>query len=411
MGQDFNGSNPATTCPVFFARSAREAFGCEAPGPGEYTLPAQVVQLARQYYRDTGRTPYQGWGSIQEVEVEDDPAQDYYQEHAEALPMLSMLLQEAVKRQIIIDLHSMVITKRGMCTFVTKSAQLRKGGASVGMVVNNEEDLSDMQKGRGDDSSQCDAPTAIISERAGTLIQHSASVRGDPGSTKAYEQVSNEVLFLVGEEGSFSPACERVNALTEELVELWPHSVPAVSTTQLLSQEQKLTVSNHQRPHSEEGGRLAVGGDNGWAFFDYHLAMFGPQEVPLGPHRMQMALPPHGCDPDAYQVRIKDTVVAILRGGGCSFGIKVINAQKLGAKAVIIVNTDESKNMRLMALPDEEPQIDIPCVMVSRRIQYYLEGQLRRFYATDQHIVNLQPTGVFGDYEERSLEVRRGRHG
>ena len=95
------------------------------------------------------------------------------------------------------------------------------------------------------------------------------------------------------------------------------------------------------------------------------LAMFGPQEVPLGPHRMQTALPPHGCDPDAYQVRIKDTVVAILRGGGCSFGIKVINAQKLGAKAVIIVNTDESKNMRLMALPDEEPQIDIPCVMAA----------------------------------------------
>ena len=61
----------------------------------------------------------------------------------------------------------------------------------------------------------------------------------------------------------------------------------------------------------EEGGRLAVAGDNGWAFFDYHLAMFGPQEVPLGPHRMQMALPPHGCDPDAYQVRIRDTVVAI----------------------------------------------------------------------------------------------------
>jgi hypothetical protein len=31
------------------------------------------------------------------------------------------------------------------------------------------------------------------------------------------------------------------------------------------------------------------------------------------------------------------------RGGGCSFGIKVINAQKLGAAAVIIVNTDDKK--------------------------------------------------------------------
>ena len=274
----------------------------------------------------------------------------------------------------------------------------------MGLVVNNEESLSDMQKGRGDDSSQCVAPTAIISERAGTLIQHTASMRGPPGGAEVQESAPSEVLLIAGEAATYSPACERVHALSEELIELWPHSVPAIPTAQLLSAEQKLTVSNHQRPQSEEGGRVAVAGDNGWAFFDYHLAMFGPQEVPLGPHRMQMALPPHGCDPDAYQVRIKDTVVAILRGVGAAL-IKVINAQKLGAKAVIIVNTDESKNMRLMALPDEEPQIDIPCVMVSRRIQYYLEGQLRRFYATDQHVVSLQPTGVFGDYEES----QRGR--
>ena len=143
-------------------------------------------------------------------------------------------------------------------------------------------------------------------------------------------------------------------------------------------------------------------GQNGWAFFDYHLAMFGPQEVPLGPFRLQMAMPPFGCDPGAYTVRIQGTVVAILRGGGCSFGIKVINAQKLGAKAVIIVNTDDMKTMRLMALPDEVPLINIPCIMVSRRIQFYLEEQLRPYFPIDQHMVSIQPTGVFGDYEKRN---------
>ena len=51
--------------------------------------------------------------------------------------------------------------------------------------------------------------------------------------------------------------------------------------------------------------------------------------------------------------------MAILRGGGCSFGIKVINAQKLGAVAVIIVNTDDKKTMRLMALADEAPLIKV----------------------------------------------------
>lgn len=150
---------------------------------------------------------------------------------------------------------------------------------------------------------------------------------------------------------------------------------------------------------TEEGGRVALSGENGWAFFDYHLAMFGPQEVPLGPLKLVMAMPPFGCDPAGYTVRIADSVVAILRGGGCSFGIKVINAQKLGAKAVMIVNTDDMKTMRLMALPDEVPLIKIPCIMVSRRIQFYLEEQLRPYYPVDQHLISIQPTGVFGDYE------------
>jgi hypothetical protein len=61
---------------------------------------------------------------------------------------------------------------------------------------------------------------------------------------------------------------------------------------------------------TEEGGRIAVSGENGWAFFDFHLAMFGPQELPAGPFRLQMALPPFGCDPAAYTVRIVGAVVS-----------------------------------------------------------------------------------------------------
>ena len=144
-------------------------------------------------------------------------------------------------------------------------------------------------------------------------------------------------------------------------------------------------------------------GENGWAFFDYHIAMFGGS-LPLGPFRLQMAFPPFGCDPAAYKVRIKDAAVAILRGGGCSFGIKVINAQKLGAAVVIIVNTDNVKTMRLQAAPDEVPLIKIPCVTVSRRLQYYLEEKLDKYYLLNQHIVSFDHTGVFGDYESRNSE-------
>lgn len=40
--------------------------------------------------------------------------------------------------------------------------------------------------------------------------------------------------------------------------------------------------------------------------------------------------------------------------------------------------------------------------MVSRRIQFYLETQLRYYHPIDQHIVSIQPTGVFGGYEDKN---------
>ena len=101
-------------------------------------------------------------------------------------------------------------------------------------------------------------------------------------------------------------------------------------------------------------------------------------------------------------MRIKGTVVALLRGGGCSFGIKVINAQKLGAVAVIVVNTEDQKTMRIMAASDEVPLISIPCIMVSRRLQLYLEDKLNKYYLSNQHFISFDPTGIFGEYEAKA---------
>merc|ERR1712072_1322701 len=166
--------------------------------------------------------------------------------------------------------------------------------------------------------------------------------------------------------------------------------------TQEVIQSTDLAPYEAVRPEREEGGRIAVGGENGWAYFDYHLALFGPQELPLGPLKLVMAVPPHGCDAGEYGVRVTDAVVAILRGGGCSFGIKVLAAQEMGAKAVVIVNTDEKATTRLAAHHDEAVAIQIPTIMVSRRLQPYLEKRLKYFYALSQHVISIQPTGIFG---------------
>jgi len=80
--------------------------------------------------------------------------------------------------------------------------------------------------------------------------------------------------------------------------------------------------------------------------------------------------------------------------------IQVINAQKLGALAVIIVNVDEGKSMRLNALPDEVPQINIPSIMVSRKFSSHIEKHLSPYFLIDQHVVSFQPTGVHGGYDD-----------
>jgi hypothetical protein len=305
---------------------------------------------------------------------------------------------------------------------VEKAKTLPVGGADLGLLVNTDEEIIDMPSGK-EKTTDCTVPFGIMKASEGSVTLSfckSSLFKYSLGQYLHLAARTNEVWGILTDVNSLpvSPVCGKLLSISDNLIDRWPHSVPALSAKAIL--QNKPPDQSQIRGLTEEGGRVALSGENGWAFFDYHLAMFGPQEVPLGPLRLVMALPPFGCDPNAYTVRITDAVVAILRGGGCSFGIKVINAQKLGAKAVMIVNTDDMKTMRLMALPDEVPLIKIPCIMVSRRIQYYLEEQIRPYFPVNQHLISIQPTGkiycylweikcyeigvgVFGEYETKNI--------
>ena len=74
--------------------------------------------------------------------------------------------------------------------------------------------------------------------------------------------------------------------------------------------------------------------------------------------------PPDGCSANGYQVRVKDRV-ALLQRGGCGFGDKCLAAQKLGALAVIVVNSDDSLH-RMMVPENEHNLVKIPAVMVTK---------------------------------------------
>ena len=300
-------------------------------------------------------------------------------------PFTTLLVKASKINRMPVDIKSMGVMKRGACTFPAKANMLVEGGAAVGVMVNSVDGTMELPSGK-EDVSQATVPMGIIRENDGSLMQLVSS--------------KSDVFGMLTDpkQDGFTPSCNRIRTVIEDMIDKWPHSVPHVSIDDIIGAP---APSKRVRSRSEDGGRVAISGENGWAFFDYHQAMFGP-DPQMGSYRLQMADPPFGCDPSQYQVRISGTVVAILRGGGCSFGIKVINAQKMGAVAVMIVNTDDKETMRLMALPDEEPLINIPCVMVSRRIQHFLEDRLKYYYPIDQHIISIHPTGVFGEYEENS---------
>eukprot|EP01040_Poterioochromonas_malhamensis_P010052 gene10052-10926_t len=347
------------TCPIFRFKSLEDPFGCTVV-EDSYRFPSVYNDVIEKN------------GFVDE-EIERESS------------FLSLLLQQSFIKRVKVEPRTAAIMKRGICTFIEKAKTLTRGGADLGLVVNTEDVIVDLPAGK-ERTDECVTPFGVMKSSEGNYLHLAAK--------------TNEVWAVLTENGEgekVAGACEQLLTVLEDLIDRWPHSVPHLPVPTIL--KNKPPDQSKVRGLTEEGGRVALSGENGWAFFDYHLAMFGPQEVPLGPIRLVMAIPPFGCDPNAYSVRISDAVVAILRGGGCSFGIKVINAQKLGAKAVMIVNTDDMKTMRLMALPDEVPLINIPTIMVSRRIQFYLEEQIRPYAPLNQHLISIQPTGVFGDYE------------
>lgn len=382
---NLDGQYRKDACQVYMLRAASDKFGCSIQ-PNEYLLPELVLSVLRRR------------GDLEKLLVNSDGSNDRLssvakQELELEYPMLTMLAREAEARGVAFTIQPTALTKRGICTFVQKAENFAKHGAVMGLVVNTKEgDESsggnDMPRGK-EPTHECKVPIVMSNfNDTDLLLTHAADRQlGDTGALKKFPEI-----YALRGGVKMNSACTKMQTIFEEVMDAWPHSQPPIPLDTIMyplgtadKGAEGNSLQNREpfkvRKTADEGGRIAISGENGWAFFDYHLANFGPstEDLPLTTMRLVMAMPAFGCDPNAYSVRVTGAVVAILRGGGCSFGIKVINAQKLGALAVLIVNTDDAKTMRLMALPDEVPQISIPCLMVSRRLQFFMDSKLKRY--------------------------------
>jgi hypothetical protein len=243
------------TCTVYSMRTPADVFGCKIE-PGECAVSSETNEIISRH------------GKVSE-------SLEKYS------PMQVLLSQEATRGGLGIKMKSISLVKRGTCTFVEKAKGIVTSGADVGVVINTEDALLDIPAGK-ENITACTAPYGVMKSLSGELLHIVA--------------LQSEVLVLFSDPlHGRSPACSTLQVLSEDLLDKWAHSVPPVPTQRVLSAPPPR--KDNLRGKVDEGGRIAISGQNGWAFFDYHLALFGPQEVPLGPLRLQMAMPPHGTPP------------------------------------------------------------------------------------------------------------------
>ena len=84
----------------------------------------------------------------------------------ESMPMLVLIAQEAARRKLVLSVRTIAVLKRGVCTFVEKTRIAQDGKAHFALVVNSEDDVSDMPAGK-ENTTECITPAAIAAESSG----------------------------------------------------------------------------------------------------------------------------------------------------------------------------------------------------------------------------------------------------
>ena len=120
------GTTKQHKCPIFVIKTVSDVVGCQIKD-AEFAL--SDTQIALQ----DG-----GVGQIASPDAE------------RSTPMLSMLSPKSTPAYGI-ELRSLAVMKRGVCTFVDKAKSLLRGNATVGLVVNTEgQNVVDMPSGKED---------------------------------------------------------------------------------------------------------------------------------------------------------------------------------------------------------------------------------------------------------------------
>lgn len=211
---------------------------------------------------------------------------------------------------------AIVVVERGECTYATKARILQKAGALTVLVANKPDE--GLTHPPGPDGTDVTVAVAMISHEFGQLL----------AATAKRETPKAQLLPIYCEKESGVSVCLPVTDQEKE---------------------------SHQ---VTEGGALKIGDFKA----EFLTAKFG-SPLPTNSLTLAASEPANGCgELDASKLAGK---AVLLRRGGCTFLDKVSNAQRAGAAAAIVINTQPGI-LRMDSLKRYESyNITTPTVMIS----------------------------------------------
>jgi hypothetical protein len=242
---------------------------------------------------------------------------------------------------------SILFTKRGVCAMLDKSIHASRHKSSALIIVNS------------DDDGIAEIPAGPMSTDDVDVVLGSVGQWAD--SVIHYLRVMNDHNNDHDHDDHAISAIRGYMSCTNHEPELLQQITASVG------------VSEQQQQQGY--GRIAVSGntvsDDAPLLFVYSMynpvpaagySFVGSEEnVPLKMVRIE---PRYACSTSDVSVSVKNSIVAVVRGGGCDFVTKVTNVQSLGGLGVVVINDEEGQVMQLIADEESMDKIHIPVGMV-----------------------------------------------
>jgi hypothetical protein len=247
-----------------------------------------------------------------------------------------------------------VLVKRGNCTFLHKALNLKANNASGMVVVSTEDRLESPSSGYGVDRNITED---VVNSLGNFFVLQSANT--------TWGSLLKTIEFHVAE-----------NKLpTMHIVPLQCHTGghcnPLTREEQSLKGEISWGRIRVRRPSTKSQSRT----------FEFLTSNFGAH-LPVG-----MELPvvksssPFACEPmenvssSLLQDYVMSGVAMLAQRGLCRFDVKALNAQKAGARVLILTDLEDKALQRLGGMLPDLPFVGIPAVLTTSEVGQFLQDR------------------------------------